>query len=79
MVLFGLIGNGLDFPADPKEALRILRGKIATLHTQTDAAPAADIAALQAQCDALSARTDVLQSQMKKGPKIMSIISLSSP
>lgn len=41
-----------------------LRGKIATLHTQTDAAPAADIAALQAQCDALSARTDVLQSQM---------------
>ena len=41
-----------------------LRGKIATLHTQADAAPAADIAALQAQCDALSARTDVLQSQM---------------
>ena len=41
-----------------------LRGKIATLHTQTDAAPAADIAALQAQCDALSARIDVLQSQM---------------
>lgn len=41
-----------------------LRGKIATLHTQTDAAPAADIAALQAQCDALSARTDALQSQM---------------
>ena len=24
MVLFGLIGDGLDFPADPKEALRIL-------------------------------------------------------
>lgn len=41
-----------------------LRGKIATLHTQTDAAPAADIAALQAQCDALSARTDALQLQM---------------
>ncbi|MBS5565211.1 MAG: SMC family ATPase [Firmicutes bacterium] len=41
-----------------------LRGKIATLHTQTDAAPAADIAALQAQCDALSARTDALQAQM---------------
>ena len=41
-----------------------LRGKIATLHTQADAAPAADIAALQAQCDALSARTDVLQAQM---------------
>lgn len=41
-----------------------LRGKIATLHTQTDAAPAADIAALQAQCDALSARIDALQSQM---------------
>ena len=41
-----------------------LRGKIATLHTQTDAAPAADIAALQAQCDALSARIDVLQAQM---------------
>ncbi len=41
-----------------------LRGKIATLHTQTGAAPAADIAALQAQCDALSARTDALQSQM---------------
>lgn len=41
-----------------------LRGKIATLHTQTDAAPAADIAALQAQCDALSARTAALQSQM---------------
>ena len=41
-----------------------LRGKIATLHTQADAAPAADIAALQAQCDALSARIDALQSQM---------------
>ena len=41
-----------------------LRGKIATLHTQTDAAPAADIAALQAQCDALSARIDALQLQM---------------
>ena len=41
-----------------------LRGKIATLHTQTDAAPAADIDALQAQCDALSARIDALQSQM---------------
>ena len=41
-----------------------LRGKIATLHTQTDAAPAADIAALQAQCDALSARIDALQAQM---------------
>ena len=41
-----------------------LRGKIATLHTQTDAAPAADITALQAQCDALSARIDVLQLQM---------------
>lgn len=41
-----------------------LCGKIATLHTQTDAAPAADIAALQAQCDALSARTDALQLQM---------------
>lgn len=41
-----------------------LCGKIATLHTQTDAAPAADIAALQAQCDALSARTDALQAQM---------------
>ena len=41
-----------------------LRGKIATLHTQTDAAPAADIVALQAQCEALSARTDALQSQM---------------
>lgn len=41
-----------------------LCGKIATLHTQTDAAPAADIAALQAQCDALSARIDALQLQM---------------
>lgn len=25
VVLFGLIGNGLDFPADPKEVLRILK------------------------------------------------------
>lgn len=25
VVFFGLIGNGLDFPADPKEALRILK------------------------------------------------------
>lgn len=33
-----------------------LRGKIATLHTQTDAAPAADIAALQAQMNALDTR-----------------------
>lgn len=41
-----------------------LRGKIATLHTQTDAAPAADIVALQAQCEALSARIDALQAQM---------------
>lgn len=41
-----------------------LRGKIATLHTQADAAPAADIAALQAQCEALSARIDALQAQM---------------
>ena len=41
-----------------------LRGKITTLHAQADAAPAADIAALQAQCDALSARIDALQSQM---------------